>query len=132
MKAKRYRYQIQFACFECRKAFKRALSFDEYRGIELSRRISGRYPRRQLRTLSHSCPECNRPLALMGRAFRAPRHGDTDQWRKVELLVRSGFTFWSHVGQYPDSLSEARRFVERRRRSDGETLARQIRNTAPS
>ncbi len=67
----------------------------------------------------------------MGRAFRAPRHDDVDRWRTVEILARAGFIFWSYVGRLPDTVSEARRFVETHRRlSDGERLARQIRKGA--
>jgi len=77
------------------------------------------------------CPDCKQRLTLVGRAFRAPRQQDIEQWRKVEILARSGFTFWSSVGRYPDTVSEARKFVELHRKvSDGEKLARQIRKKA--
>ena len=67
----------------------------------------------------------------MGRAFRAPRHDDVDRWRAVEILARAGYTFWSSVGRLPETVTEARRYVETHRRvSDGERLARQIRKSA--
>ena len=67
----------------------------------------------------------------MGRAFRAPRHDDVDQWRKVEILARGGFTFWSSVGRYPDTVAQARRFVETHRKiADGERLDKKIRKKA--
>ena len=67
----------------------------------------------------------------MGRAFRAPRHDDVDRWSTVEILARAGFTFWSHVGRLPDTVAEARRFVETHRRlSDGEKLDKRIRSKA--
>jgi hypothetical protein len=67
----------------------------------------------------------------MGRAFRAPRHDDVDRWRAVEILSRAGVTFWSSVGRRPETVGEARKFVETYRRlSDGEKLARQIRKSA--
>jgi hypothetical protein len=128
MKSKRYRYQIQFACFECRKVFKRPYPVGEQvRALWLSRRKSGRRPLKTFAAPTYHCPDCKRELTLMGRAFRAPRNEDVEQWRKVELLARSGFTFWSSVGRYPDSVSDARRFVESHRRvSDGERLSQQI------
>jgi hypothetical protein len=67
----------------------------------------------------------------MGRAFRAPRHDDIDRWRAVEILARAGATFWYHVGRCPETVAEARKFVEKYRRlSDGEKLAIQIRDRA--
>jgi hypothetical protein len=127
VKTKRHNYQIQFACFECRKAFKQSLSAENPRAIELSKRISGRKPQRTLPALSHTCPQCGGLLTLMGRAFRAPRCENVSQWHKVEILARNGFTFWSHVGRYPDSVREAEEFVKtKRKRSQGEILAGKI------
>jgi len=96
MKAKRSEFTLQFACFECRKAFKQ--NYCRYNEVL-------------------KCPDCGRPMTWMGRAFRAPRRDNTKQWRKVELLVRNGFTFWSHVGRYPTNLAEAQTFVERNRKT---------------
>lgn len=129
VKSKRYRYQIQFACFECCKSFKRPYAVDEQqRSAWLSRRISGRQPSKTFAMPVYHCPDCERPATLMGRAFRAPCHDEVEQWRKVEILVRAGFTFWSSAGRYPDAVSEARAFVKSHRRmSDGEKLAGQIR-----
>jgi hypothetical protein len=77
----------------------------------------------------YHCPECDGLLTMMGRAFRAPRYEDIDQWHKVELMARNGFTFHSSAGRLPDTLNEARRFVETHRKiSKGEKLAKQIRN----
>jgi hypothetical protein len=75
MAFKHYKYFIdreplmQFACFECRKSFKRKL------GRETS-----------------ACPQCGKPMCEMGRQFKAPKLDDAKQWRKVEALVRGGIT----------------------------------------
>src|SRR5262245_27255992 len=129
MKTKRYRYQIQFACFECRKAFKRPIPVYEKRGSAwVSRGISGREPAKPWKIPDYHCPDGKRTLTLMGKAFRAPRRADLSQWHKAEILARNGFTFWSSVGRYPDTVSEARRFVEAKLKlSRGERLAKQIR-----
>jgi len=130
LKSKRYRYQIQFACFECRKAFKRPYTVGEQkRSAWLSRRISGRQPLKPFTPPVYHCPDCDAEATLMGRAFRAPRHDDVDRWRAVEILARGGITFWSYVGRLPETVSEAKRFVETHQRlSDGERLDRQIRS----
>src|SRR3954470_6989188 len=85
VKPKRYRYQIQFACFDCRKSFKRPYTVGEQeRSAWLSRRISGRQPTKPFNALVFHCPDCNAEATLMGRAFRAPRYDDVTRWRAVE------------------------------------------------
>lgn len=85
------KYLTQCACFACRKAFKKDLADPRY------------HPK---------CPECGTPMHDMGRYFRAPRHGDTRQWRKVELLFRAGVYFRDHdFGPLPKTVSEATRFI---------------------
>jgi len=132
VKSKRYRYQIQFACFDCRKSFKRPYTVGEQeRSAWLSRRISGRQPSKSFTPPIYHCPDCDAEATLMGRAFRAPGHDDVDRWRTVEILARAGFIFWSHVGRLPETVAEARQFVEAHRRlSDGERLARRITKSA--
>jgi hypothetical protein len=132
MKTKRYRYQIQFACFKCRKAYKRPYIVNELqRSAWLSQRISGRQPSKPFLMPVYHCPECNGLLTMMGRAFRAPRHDSLEQWSKVELMARSGFTFHSSAGRLPDTLNEARKYIETHRKlSKGEKLAKQIRRRA--
>ena|SRR5258706_5412439 len=78
MAFKHYKYFIdreplmQFACFECRKSFKRKLGRETY-----------------------ICPQCEKEMCEMGRQFKAPKLDDVKQWRKVEALVRGGITFHS-------------------------------------
>jgi hypothetical protein len=89
-------YLIAHACFGCRKSWKRA-------------------PER-----AHSCPECQKPLAVMGRSFRAPSNRKRDQWEKVQRLWDAGFRFWSYrsfpdAERYPDSLREVDDFIRRNR-----------------
>jgi hypothetical protein len=89
-------YLIAHACFACRKSWKRS-------------------PER-----THSCPECQKPLAVMGRSFRAPSNRKRDQWEKVQRLWGTGFRFWSYrsfpnAEHYPDSLREVDDFIRRNR-----------------
>jgi hypothetical protein len=91
-------YRFPFVCFGCRKSFKYPAS------------ATGR-----------ACPQCQKPLEMLGRKFSAPRTRDLAQWKKVEYLVAHGFRFYS-VGvlvssggflfvKYPSTLAEAKRFV---------------------
>lgn len=89
-------YLIAHACFDCRKAWKRP---DERK---------------------HICPECEKPLALMGRSFRTPSICKHDQWEKVRRLWEAGFRFWSYrsfsdAEPYPDDLREVDDFIRRNR-----------------
>ena len=84
-------YLSAHACFSCRKSFK--LSCGE----------------------SHVCPECGEGIYLMGRAFKAPKQRNDEQWRKVQKLYALGFRFNRYGGDYlslPERLKEVDRFVE--------------------
>lgn len=86
-------YRVAHACFHCRKSWK------------LSEESSA------------ICPSCTAPLHWMGRAFKAPRKSDLEQWAKVELLWRAGFRFlpntrWREIEPFPERLNEAKRFIE--------------------
>jgi hypothetical protein len=132
MQTKRYRYQIPFACFECHKAYKRPyIVKEQQRSAWLSQRISGKQPSKPFAMPTYRCPGCDGLLTMMGRAFRAPRSDDIDQWQKAELMARSGFTSHSSGGHLPKTLNEARKFVEANRKiSKGEKLAKRIRSQA--
>jgi hypothetical protein len=97
MKTKKLEYLLQCACFHCRKSFKRHTSS----------------------TSRPKCPDCGRASNVMGRYFRAPSTRATNQWRKVEMLYLAGIRFsgnqaWE-LGQFPDTLLEARAFLARNR-----------------
>jgi hypothetical protein len=86
-------YLIAHACFDCRKSWKvRA-------GTEAV------------------CPQCAATIREMGRAFKAPKKSDVEQWQKVEALWRAGFRFWSSgstgIEPLPDQLREVDDFISR-------------------
>lgn len=86
-----YGYLAAHACFNCQKSFK--LSY-------------GR---------NHVCPECGKTIYLMGRAFKAPKRGDHEQWKKAQKLYALGFRFHRYGGDYialPERLREVDQFVE--------------------
>ena len=121
VKIKRYRYNIQHACFACRKVFKLpSTEKEQARSAWLSRRyLSGRSPTQPSPEFApHRCPECSGTLEMLGRAFRAPRRQDRDAWERVRLLVQGGCRFFSYSsGGYPvESTREVREFLVGRRR----------------
>ncbi|WP_420137482.1 hypothetical protein [Sphingomonas sp.] len=80
-----------YACFRCRKSFKRAS--------------------RTAAVLA--CPNCGGPSIGLTRKFKPPKQSDRKQWDKVEALVRHGFLFWSVGEAYPGTLQEVAAFASR-------------------
>ncbi len=129
MKTMRYTYNLQHACFQCRKVFKVAYhTKEQLRAAWLSRRISGRQPTTEFQEPQHACPQCGGHVEMMGRAFRAPRANDLDAWRDVELLVQAGFRFFSYSsGGYPSGIRAIQEFIAaNRKQSKGARLAQRL------
>jgi len=84
-------YLIAHACFECRKSWK---------------------VRANTNTV---CPHCGSCLHEMGRAFKAPKRTDAEQWLKVEALWSAGFRFWHYAGAQPlpERLRDVEDFIRR-------------------
>ncbi|WP_455272822.1 hypothetical protein [Rhizobium herbae] len=77
------RYMHPYACFECRKSFKR---------LGVTEPVL-------------PCPHCGGPSVGLTRKFKPPKQSDVKQWRKVEALVRHGFLFWDLGEPYPSDLT---------------------------
>ncbi len=91
---------MSFACFECRKAFKREYTFGS-----------------NIQELP--CPQCGRSAHNLGRHFKAPKKSDVKQWEKVRFLFDHGFRFQKiRIGSehqntipYPKTLDDVKEFV---------------------
>ncbi len=96
-------YNMAFACFECRKSFKREFDLSEGRPKEMV------------------CPDCGGVAYNFGRHFKPPKKSDIKQWKKVHFLFEHGFWFQKVYDKengyqlitYPKTLDEAREFVEK-------------------
>ncbi len=114
-------YKEPFACFECRKVFKQTCRWELPAHLQLKpgeERIC-------------KCPQCGKPMADMGRDFKAPKNKDLKQWKKVQILYEHGFTFHScgccGPGFRPSELKDVWRFIESQKpMSEGEILLRKI------
>jgi hypothetical protein len=89
------RVSLPFACFACRKVFKRRVDF--VRPTE----------KKQV------CSQCAGNLWFTGDAFRAPGVQNAKQWRKAEALIRNGVLFWSNLGYRPTVLRQIAPFLKR-------------------
>lgn len=75
-------YKPHFACFHCRKTFKRRLLLD----------IEGKD---EFQLTPAKCPDCGRLMAGMGKDFRAPKKTAVAAWKHIELLYDVGISFFS-------------------------------------
>ena len=146
-------YKSHFACFACRKAFKKVSMEDwvattglkdPYRRLSLNQHpIEKREEiekavgytleeinKRYLDELS-SCPDCNGTMAAMGLDFKAPPKKDKEAWEIIQILYSEGFAFKGcgcSVGYSPPSrkseLSDF--FAEHKRKSEGQQLLEKI------
>lgn len=77
-------YKPHYACFDCRKTFKRRLFED----------IRNGYSKDDKETPA-KCPECGALMADMGLDFEAPPKKDIKAWNHTSKLYKVGITFHS-------------------------------------
>jgi len=80
-------YKEHYACFDCRKTFKRRLMQD----IDRNKINSCNNPDDKVA----KCPQCSKPMANMGKDFEAPKMKDTKAWQHLRKLYKVGITFHS-------------------------------------
>jgi hypothetical protein len=74
-------YKSHYACFNCRKTFKRRLINDIKRG--------------EKSVLEAKCPECAELMANMGLDFESPKKDDLKKWEHIKSLYSVGIGFYS-------------------------------------
>lgn len=75
-----HHYKPHYACFKCRKTFKRRLAGDIRKG-------SLNNPAK--------CPQCGELMANMGLDFESPPKNDVKVWEHIKNLYQVGITFHS-------------------------------------
>lgn len=105
-------YKRHFACFTCRKAFKRP---------------PAETPKDEANDPA-PCPDCGLKMADMGLDFKPPRRTDVEHWAVIEFLYRNGFAYHScgcdGPGYRPSRWSEVPDFLKAHKcRAAGELLA---------
>jgi DNA-directed RNA polymerase subunit RPC12/RpoP len=76
-------YKPHYACFECRKTFKRRLMVDIDRDFK------------DWEKQPYKCPECGSITANMGLDFESPKKSDLKAWNHIKDLYETGITFHS-------------------------------------
>lgn len=74
-------YKSHYACFDCRKTFKRRLMSDLGEAKDESAEAT--------------CPNCAKPMANMGLDFAAPVKKDEKAWQHLKKLYSVGIAFHS-------------------------------------
>ncbi len=77
-------YKPHYACFNCRKTFKRRLLRDIRKGTQKDENAS-----------LARCPECGNLMANMGLDFKSPKKTDVKAWKHMCTLYEVGITFHS-------------------------------------
>jgi DNA-directed RNA polymerase subunit RPC12/RpoP len=71
-------YKAHYACFDCRKTFKRRLLHDVARDEPTS--------------VAAKCPDCGQAAASMGLDFKSPPKDDAKAWQHLRSLYAVGIT----------------------------------------
>ncbi len=74
-------YKPHYACFGCRKTFKRRLMWDINRDDK--------------RLVEAKCPQCGEMMANMGLDFASPKKDDIKKWEHLKRQYSVGITFHS-------------------------------------
>ncbi len=74
-------YKPHYACFNCRKTFKRRLMADVKKG--------------EASVFEAKCPQCGEFMVNMGLDFESPKKDDIKKWEHIKSLFSVGITFHS-------------------------------------
>ena len=90
---------LQFACFSCRKSFKRLQVSGTSNHFMTSQQQEGQH--REIKQFeaerTYKCPDCGGETHFMGLDFKAPKKTDTKAWREAQAFIQSGKVFYRGV-----------------------------------
>jgi DNA-directed RNA polymerase subunit RPC12/RpoP len=89
---------LQYACFVCRKSFKRPQFSGARSRFMTSEQAAGQQRESERFANSHQykCPDCGGQAYFIGIDFKAPKRSDVKEWREVEQFIRSGKLYNRH------------------------------------
>lgn len=92
---------LQYACFACRKSFKRPQFTTRHNSYMTSHQLSGQIQEiaRLEAELEYKCPDCGGDTHFMGQDFKAPKKSDVKAWRSVQAFIASGKIYYRGVSQ---------------------------------
>lgn len=96
------RYKPHYACFNCRKTFKRKFRKNVKKGENF--------------VFAAKCPDCRGLMADIGLDFESPKKDDLKKWEHIKSLYAVGITFHScgcsGPGYIPDSKEKLKGYLE--------------------
>lgn len=89
-------HPLQYACFACRKCFKRPqMSGSNSRFMTEEQRLAQQREAERLNgERPYICPNCGGQCHFMGLDFKAPKISDLKAWREVEEFINSGKVYY--------------------------------------
>lgn len=95
-------YKPHYACFDCKKTFKRKLLWDISPDTK--------------QTVEAKCPQCSQLMANMGLDFASPKKDNVKAWSHLKTLYSVGITFHScgcsGPGYIPNSTEKLKEYFE--------------------
>ncbi|MEN7547220.1 hypothetical protein AAG747_04830 [Rapidithrix thailandica] len=110
-------YKPHYACFACRKAFKRRLLVDIDRDAAFDKKWEPTIAK---------CPDCGEMMADMGLDFKSPPKKERKAWEHLQNLYEAGITFHScgcsGPGYIPKDREQLLAYLEKKRTEYFENL----------
>ena len=121
-------YKDAYACFTCRKGFKRRLDKDllsakESRMLKEARSKALIWKKEVTSEETEAyptvkCPECGKDMVNLGKDLRFPKKERIEQWEAIEYLANQHFSFFtcgcSGIGIIPQNLAQAQQLIKQR------------------
>lgn len=87
---------LQYACFLCRKSFKRPQFTVRHNSYMTSDQVAGQI--QEIAKLEagrdYKCPDCGRDTHFMGQDFKAPKRSDVKAWTSIQTFIESGKIYY--------------------------------------
>ena len=134
-------YKNTYACFKCRKGFKRRLDKDLLSLTELKILNQNEfekliYKKQPTNSALKSravvkCPECEGGMVNLGKDLQLPKKDKKEEWLAIEYLANNHFNFFTcgcyGIGVVPQNLQQAYDLIEQKRnKTEGEKLLKKI------
>lgn len=87
---------LQFACFKCRKSFKRPqFSGSTSRFMTSEQQLAQSKEAQDFEAQrEYKCPNCGGPSHFMGQDFKAPKKQDSKAWKEVQAYIEAGKIYY--------------------------------------
>ncbi|MDR0779944.1 MAG: hypothetical protein LBF16_04515 [Pseudomonadales bacterium] len=85
----------QYACFKCRKCFKRPQFYGAINRFMSTEQQTAQWKEAKdfEANRTYRCPDCGGPVHYMGIDFKAPRKANVRAWQEAETFIASGKLF---------------------------------------